>query len=314
MKRLIFLIGLIYLSTPLQSYCQDFSQIDNTLLLYPDRFERPEDLAAMIDRDFNTDLEKVRAVYGWIIAHIAYDPGQYEEFDFSFRDYKERNKKQQKKREAVIRTTIKKGLAVCEGYAMLFERLCELLGIENYLVRGQAKSIPQDIGSTFDLNHLWNVAYIDGQPYLFDTTWGAGRYTDRFLHEPDYFYFMIDPLMLIRSHYPEVPSDSLLEEPISADQFADLPLFLNRDVGINDIISPFSGIIDAQSARGLVSFQLVAGSAGTISYSFGEEKYPLPSRKVGEILYFQVKLPEKSPRQLVIYFDGKPALAYRIER
>lgn len=308
------MIGLFCLIAPLHTWSQDFDRVDNTLLLYPDRFEQPEELAAMIERDFISDTDKLRAVYGWIINHVAYDPGKYEEFDFSFRDFEERNKKQRKKREAVILSTIRTGLAVCEGYAMLFERLCELLKIDNYLVRGQAKSVPQDIGKDFELNHLWNVAYAGGKAYLFDTTWGAGKYTDHFVHQPDYFYFMVDPTLLIQSHYPEMISDSLLEEPLSPDQFAQLPLFLDHQIEMSDIISPREGIINAQRARGLINFQLVAKSVGMVSSSFGEDITKLPSRKVGEILYFQVPLLDKSHKQLVIYLDGQPALAYRIEQ
>lgn len=305
-------VGLILAASP-GARSQDFSNVDNTLLLYPEQFERPEDLARLIARDFKEDRDKVRAIYGWIISHVSYDPTQYQEFDFSFRNFRERNKKEVKKREAIILRTIQKGKAVCEGYAMLFERLCELLGINNYLVRGQSKARIQDIGSEFQLNHLWNIAYVDGEPLLFDTTWGAGRFTDRFVADPDYFYFMAAPDMLIRSHYPEMPEDSLLPDRITAEQFSELPLFLDQNLRMSDLISPGSGLIKAQQNRGLVNFQVMASQIKKLAYSFGDQQFELTFRKVGQILYFQVPLPEDPPEYLIIYFDGEPALAYRVE-
>ncbi|PQB03472.1 transglutaminase domain-containing protein [Aureitalea marina] len=311
-RSALFLIYFFMISSACWS--QDYAHVDNTLLLYPERFEKPEDLARLIERDFYLDQDKLRAVFGWIINNVQYDPTQYERYDYNFRSYKERNRKDEKKREAIILRTIQDREAVCEGYAMLFERLCELLGINSYLVRGQAKATVNDIGGDYRQNHIWNVAYIQGDPYLFDTTWGAGRFTDKFEPDPDFFYFKTPPELLLRSHYPEMYEDSLFPFPVSAERFSYFPLFLDHSLKVQDLISPEEGILSAKEMRGLVNFQLTATQVKRVGYSFGGQLAEVMYNKVGEILYFQVPLPEDTPKQLMIYFDEQPVLAYRIER
>ena len=51
------------------------------------------------------------------------------------------------------------GAAVCQGYAMAYMYLLDLVGIES------------DYCSSDTLNHGWNIVYIDGQAYHVDVTW-----------------------------------------------------------------------------------------------------------------------------------------------
>lgn len=51
------------------------------------------------------------------------------------------------------------GIAVCQGYAMAYMYLLDRLGIENYYC------------SSEDLNHAWNIVYVDGVAYHVDVTW-----------------------------------------------------------------------------------------------------------------------------------------------
>ncbi|NND62690.1 MAG: hypothetical protein HKN48_05805 [Flavobacteriaceae bacterium] len=155
----LFLFGLL---CSINLYAQDYERVDATIQLYPDRFKSAEELSRFIERDFTSEENKVRAIYGWIINNVAYEPEEYEKFNFNFKNFRERNEKEEKTRKKVIARTLQKGVAVCEGYAMLFERLCELQGISNYLVRGDIKSNFNDIGRSFKNSHMWNVAVIDG--------------------------------------------------------------------------------------------------------------------------------------------------------
>lgn len=172
---------------------QDYKRVDASIQLYPATFKSPEDLSKFISRDFKSDEEKVRAMYSWIIHNIAYDPDEYKNFNYGFKDYRERNAKEEKTRNKIIIKTIQTGIAVCEGYAMLLERLCELQGISNYLVRGDTKTNFRDIGREFSKGHMWNVIIIDDQPHLFDPTWGAGKYHERFIKDPTYYYYKTPP-------------------------------------------------------------------------------------------------------------------------
>ncbi len=175
------------------SIAQDYERIDASILLYPKYFDTPEQFSKFISRDFSTDEEKVRAIYSWIILNVSYDPEEYKRFNFNFKNLRERNAKEENTRAKVIQRTLNKGVAVCEGYAMLFEKMCELQGIQNYLVRGDIKSNFNDIDRPFKNSHMWNIAILDGETYLFDPTWGAGKYNGKFIREPSYFYYKTDP-------------------------------------------------------------------------------------------------------------------------
>ncbi len=58
------------------------------------------------------------------------------------------------------------GYAVCSGYSRATMLLLNEVGIESILIGGTGISDSQ--GS---ISHMWNVVWIDGEPYQLDTTW-----------------------------------------------------------------------------------------------------------------------------------------------
>ena len=292
---------------------QDYEKVDATIQLYPQTFDSPEALAKFILRDFKTEEEQVRGIYSWIIQNIAYEPNEYKQFDYKFKNYRERNQKEEKTRENVINRTIQKGIAVCEGYAMLFERLCELLGIQNYLVRGDTKTNFNDIGRSFAKNHMWNVAYIDGAPNLFDLTWGAGKYHEKFIKEPTYFYYKTPSDLFFKTHYPDMIEDAFIVETVSREEFSNRPLLIEENLTLADIETPKNGIINSMDFYDAILFSIKNLKANEISYSYGEK-----IKKISRIDYtekgikFEIPL-ELGADQLLIYFDDKPAIGYKVK-
>jgi transglutaminase/protease-like cytokinesis protein 3 len=307
-------LGLIIMFMMITSVdAQDYERVDATIQLYPSRCDTPEDLSKFISRDFNTDAEKVRAIYSWIIQNIEYEPKEYKKFDYSFRQYRERNIKEEETRKKIIDRTIQKGIAVCEGYAMLFEGLCELLGVNSYLVRGDTKSNFEDIGRSFQTVHMWNVAFIDGKPYLFDTTWGAGKYHQRFIRDTSYFYFKTDPDKLIKTHYPDLYEDAFLDEAISRDEFSSMPLIIERSMKYTDLIQPESGIIHSEMYFDEIQFSVKANNPEKIYYSYGGEKDLVNKiKRDRDTVHFSVPL-LIGQQNLLIYFDQKPALGFKVK-
>lgn len=292
---------------------QDYERVDAAIQIYPERFQNVEELSRLITRDFIAPEDKVRAIYSWIIQNIAYDPDEYKQFNFSFKNYRERNVKEQKTRENIIKRTLQKGVAVCEGYAMLFEKLCELQGIPNYLVRGDTKAGFQDIGRAFKKSHMWNVATIEGRSYLFDPTWGAGKYNRKFIKDPSYFYFKTPPDLFFKTHYPDMYEDAFMEEVISKETFATMPIIIHEQLRREDIASPRNGIISSEDADGAVDFKLRNVSPEFIAYSYGDKQMEVTRIKKEETtLHFSVPL-RIGVENLLIYFDGEPALGYKIE-
>ena len=312
MKRSAIFILSIFGVISFSAFSQDYERIDATILLYPTRFDSPESLSNFISRDFKTDEEKVRAMYSWIIQNISYDPNEYKQFDYTFKNYRERNQKEEETRKNLIKRTLQKGIAVCEGYAMLFEKLCELQGIRNYLVRGDTKTNFNDIGRTFAKNHMWNVVYIEGMPYLFDLTWGAGKYNGKFIKEPTYFYYKTPPQLFFRSHYPDMYEDAFIEKRISREEFSNRPLLIDNQLTLEDIETPKVGILETSNYFDAIVFTLNSTSASEIYYSYGDEKLKVVNLQYNEgSLHFEVPL-QMGADQLLIYFDDQPALGYRI--
>ena len=58
------------------------------------------------------------------------------------------------------------GKAVCEGYAMALDYLCEKAGIYSLLISGESTNSAGTVQS-----HIWNKIRLDGKWYNFDTTW-----------------------------------------------------------------------------------------------------------------------------------------------
>lgn len=305
---LIFLVSII--AGALQA--QDFEQVDATIKFYPKTFDEVTELSDFIARDFTTDEEKIRAIYGWIIHNVRYDPDEYDVFNYKFKNYRERNAKEEITRIKIIQRTVSKGVAVCEGYSMLFEKLLELQGIQSYLVRGDIKTNFNDIGRPFQKIHMWNVVYLNEQPFLFDPTWGAGKYNQKFIKEPSYYWFKTKPEQFIKTHYPDLVEDAFLDINVSKQTFAKYPLVIQKDMEINDVIAPRYGVISSAAYPKEILFQLKTKAPAVISYSydFGNKKKMVDFTVQEDMISFPVKT--KSGKNLIVYFNDEPALAYKV--
>lgn len=304
------ILFLIFLNAT--SFAQDYDRVNAIITMYPETFDNPEKLSKFITRDFASEEDKVRAIYTWIIQNIAYDPEEYKKFDYTFTNYRERNEKDEKLRAKIIERTLQKGVAVCEGYAMLFEKLCELQGIKNYLVRGDIKASFQDIGRPFKRVHMWNVATIDGKPYLFDPTWGAGKYNGKFIKEPTYFYYKTPPELFIKTHYPDMAEDTFLDTILSREQFSERPLIIEKNLLSADIESPTKGVLLEDEYFGDILFNIKNINPENISYSYGNKIMAIENVEREENrIKFNVPL-TIGAKTLLVYFDGKPALGFKI--
>lgn len=99
--------------------------------------------------------------------------------------------------------------AVCQGYALAYGWLLDKVGIKNEYV------------SSDELNHAWNIVYIDGKPYHVDVTnddpvWDI---TGRVLHK--YFLCSTDLFRQDHSHdaydYTSTPTDTTYDDYLWRD-------------------------------------------------------------------------------------------------
>ena len=102
-----------------------------------------------------TDLEKVTAIYADLCDNVVYD----ENAENCFTAY----------------GALLDGRAVCQGYALAMMRLLNAAGLE------EADVV---LGTSSDVNHMWNVVKLDGEYFLLDATWDSDS------EEECYAYFL----------------------------------------------------------------------------------------------------------------------------
>jgi transglutaminase/protease-like cytokinesis protein 3 len=201
----------------------DYRHADQRALSTPPEAE--ENLTRLVDyltENVYEDRNKVRAIYRWIADRIAYDihalnnpPDTWPSPD-----------------EVLYRRK-----AICTGYAVLFDEMNRIAGLETELIVGHSKGLGTlNAGTTdFSPNHVWNAVKVDGHWALFDATWGAGYITSGGFFIPAFndFYFMADPVKIVYTHLPEDPDWQLLVNPVSMKQYREhvwvrVPFFRHR--------------------------------------------------------------------------------------
>lgn len=92
--------------------------------------------------------------------------------------------------------------AVCEGYSRTTQLLLNKLGVENYLVVGEAIN---DDGET--VGHMWNVVRIDSENYYLDVTWDDTQDENGPLLKK-YLYFNLSEQQISKNHYNISPKNN----------------------------------------------------------------------------------------------------------
>lgn len=137
-------------------------------------------LGIILTKPWKTELEKVRAIYYWMRKNI-----QYDYVGLAWNNY-----------TCEVSDVLKKRVGVCEGYANLFNYLCEQAGIMSIKIHG---IVPQG-------GHAWNAVRINKKWYLMDVTWGDN-------------YFLTSPAQFINDHFASVRKWTLLTNPPSLQQW-----------------------------------------------------------------------------------------------
>ena len=121
-----------------------------------------ESLKEELNLDGKTDYEKVKAIYDYMTANIAYDYEHYGNDDY--------------KLQFTAYAAMVKGTAVCQGYATLFYRLACEYGIDARIISGESLNMQGKMEG-----HSWNIVKLGDKYYYLDATWDAG------LREYNYF-------------------------------------------------------------------------------------------------------------------------------
>lgn len=309
--KLLFCIFLCTLSTTV--FSQDLEVVDVRIKNYPTtRFNTPEELSDRIAADFQSDLERVRAIYTWITENIAYSYEAQNTMSFSYTSEEDRIRKQEIYREQLAKVTLRSKRAVCHGYSILFKKLCDNLNIKCEIVRGFGKSFVSDIASEFQSNHAWNKVTVDGQEYLIDATWGAGGMNgDRFERDVTYVYFFTPPEIFIKNHYPRNYADALLDKRISIKEFILNPIYYEDGMDTYFLRQPSIGVLQKD---GINSFEIQSKiPIQKMQYYTNGKFYEIPNvRKEGDLYIFDLDMAGNSGRELILYANYNAIFGFKV--
>ncbi len=240
---IIFLIGTFSFGQRSDFESISFKKADSIALKYSGAsLENLPVLTYHLTSDLNTDVEKFRAIYTWVCTNIKNDYSSYQKTIRKRKKFAEDqvalaawNSKELPK---VFENLIKHKKTACTGYAYLLREMASLADLHCKIVNGYGRTSTTLLDEKSIPNHSWNTVELNKKLYLCDPTWSAGRiYIDedgaRF--EADYFdgYFLAEPELFIKNHYPLEIKAALLKKPPTLKQFIEGPIIYKEAFQLN---------------------------------------------------------------------------------
>lgn len=157
-----------------------------------------------------SEVQRAYVLFLWICQNIDYDAEGY----FSGRDV-----------DCTPEGVFKNGKTVCSGYARLFKDIALNLGLNVECVNCYAKGVSYEPGQQMKgTNHEYNVINLNNKWFPIDSTWGAGHIEGKdFTRKFNEFYFLADPELLIKSHFPEDEKWQLTKRRYTMEEFSKWP-------------------------------------------------------------------------------------------
>lgn len=158
-------------------------------------------LVEYITKDASNDREKVMAITKFICRSIEYDrPG------LATHNYTHRQD------DIFSILASRQRLAVCAGYAYVFDSLARIAKVPTREVIGYTKQGYGDYNKLAGL-HAWNIVALDGKEYYIDVTWADKK------KDVDMTWMFVDPEILLGSHYPQEAKDMLYKKVFTDEDF-----------------------------------------------------------------------------------------------
>lgn len=237
MKRYVFLfyfafIAPVVLKAQISDFAHiDFRKADSVAAAYPNHslFDL-RSLALKLTRPLHTDVEKFRALYVWTCINIESDYYLYLKNEHARRNLttpQELNAWNMKLNPIVFDVLLNKHRTVCTGYAYLLRELCLHANLTSVIVDGYGRTAQANLGGKGIPNHSWSAVKLKGKWYLCDATWSSGAINAEngsFVKKFDGAYFLADPSLFVRNHYPLDSSWMLLHHKPTLAEFLNRPL------------------------------------------------------------------------------------------
>ncbi|MEL1239608.1 transglutaminase domain-containing protein [Flavobacterium flavipallidum] len=189
-----------------QKIQNNYDSIDEVMDKMPADYNQSMDaIAKYISYNFQSEPDRIRAVYYWTTKTISYDVDNMFEVKFD-----------EKLQDRIARAFAdKKG--VCFDYASIFNQLANSVGVKSFVISGYTKWNKVKVDN---LTHAWNAARVDNKWYLFDPTWGSGFVLNGiFTRRLDDKNFKVDPELMINTHMPFDYLWQLKDFPITNQEF-----------------------------------------------------------------------------------------------
>ncbi|WCO00959.1 transglutaminase domain-containing protein [Psychroserpens ponticola] len=247
MKRILLFI--IFICNIINAQRSDFNTIDFTRadniaeLNANSSLNNLPALAYKLTSKLPTEVEKFRAIYTWVCNNIVGDPSQHNTVSSMRRKLKNDSiafmNWNNDFRKQAFKKLLKQKKTMCTGYAYLIKELCYLSGIESEIIDGYARSVDSNVEKLEDPNHSWTAVNLNNKWYLCDATWSSGYMISESLFVKEYNggYFLAEPVLFAKSHYP-LQKKWLLDDTLIQEDFVAGPLVYGETF-IQNII-PFS--------------------------------------------------------------------------
>lgn len=193
-------------------------------------------LTHQLTSNLATDVEKFRAIYTWVSTNIKNDyPSsrltsnkrrKIPKDSLAFLAWNDKNAPK------MIEKLRSKKETACTGYAYLIREMAALAGIESKIVDGFGRTATTNLSTHSQANHSWNMVKLNNKWYLCDATWSAGK-TLIVENEPVFTfnyndgYFLADPELFIKNHFPLQIENTLLSKNPTFEDFLAGPLVYN---------------------------------------------------------------------------------------
>lgn len=302
---------------PITKYTEIDLKVRDTWIRSNDAY----DIADEITADYDTEAEKVRAIFVWITDNIEYSLETLDDQKKNRSKRRIRSKDPDEKAELIqelkdkdLKKCLKRRGGVVTDYSYLFQQMCEAVDIEAGEVKGYLRRSQRRIGQMPRRpDHIWNWAKIDGKKYLFDTMLASGfveknkeTKQKEFVKQFNDLYFMTPPKVFILNHYPVDEKNQLLEKVKTKEEFANQPFVLN-------------GFLDSKIDEFEPKNGLIPVDAKTVTFKFKFKDNEIPHRillyerrkladqqfeRDGDYFVLNYKIPENRPRMIKIVIKG----------
>ncbi len=300
-----------------------------------------------LTKNYTSQTDKTRAIFTWVAHNIAYDYKAYNKNEHpkipDCKGHDDCAEKYLERENDYLDKILRRKKAICEGYSLLFKRMCGHAGIQCSVVPGYVKTSANAIGKMGSLDHAWNIVIIDDKPYYLDVTWAAGFCTrndkgelDGFVPNFNSFYWLMPQEKFRLEHFPK---DTIWPFTSTEDKikYRDQPFMSSHFHQVMEVLSPETGVLKVQVGE-CIKFKLDLrylvdkiqintnvirnptinwgtdenGDRVADSRILARQKY-VPFTCKNLVYEFEYEVQDSNLRSLELLFDYKLALKFKVE-